>query len=59
MSDKFWMWLAWRLPRRLAMWATVRVGAHATSGPWSSEQTPSLLMVDALARWSPSPEEPQ
>lgn len=49
--ERFWMWLAWHLPRVLVKWAAVRLGAHATQGPWSAEETPALRFMDALQRW--------
>lgn len=30
MVDRMWMWMAWRLPRRLVYWAFVRMAAR----PW-------------------------
>lgn len=47
--EKFWMWVAWRLPRQLAYWATVRVVAHATTV--GHEEVPELKAMDALRRW--------
>ena len=44
-------WIAWKLPRRLVMWASVRLMAHATQGEWSSQEVPELLAMDALKRW--------
>lgn len=49
--EAFYMWLAWRLPRRLAMWAAIRVSAHATTGPYSNQIVPELTVSDALKRW--------
>ena len=48
--EKFWMWIAWRLPKRLIYWAAIRVAARATSGP-DSTSAPELLAMDALKRW--------
>ena len=53
MKDKLWMWIAWRLPKRLVMWAAVRVMVHATQGNFSSQIVPELKAVDALKRWLP------
>jgi hypothetical protein len=52
MVDKFCLWLAWRLPRRVAYWATARVGAYATQGEWSDQVVPTLTLMDAMRRWS-------
>ena len=51
MSERVLVWLAWRLPRRLAYWAAIRVGVHATRGRWSHQVVPELYLVDALKRW--------
>jgi len=47
--ERFAMWIAWRLPRRLAYWATIRVGAHATTGSYSN--TADLTLIETLKRW--------
>ncbi len=53
--QRFWNWLAmkvaWLLPRRVVMWATIRVGAHATTGAHSSHVVPELRFMDAVQRW--------
>jgi hypothetical protein len=43
--------IAWCLPRRVAMWATIRVWANATTGAHSSVEAPACTVSDALARW--------
>jgi len=49
--DKFWMWLAWRLPRRAAYWAACRVMAHATV-VYSTKTACELSPADCLKAWS-------
>jgi hypothetical protein len=49
--ERFWIWLAWHLPRPLVMWAAIRLGAHATQGPYSQTVVPELTFMDALKRW--------
>ena len=63
--ERFYIWLAWRLPRTLVYWAAIRLGANATQevylgGPeYSLEHqveslacsVPELLFLDALDRW--------
>lgn len=49
--ERFWTWLAWRLPRKLAYWATIRVGANATTGKYSNQVVPELAFTDVLKRW--------
>ena len=51
MRERLVIWIAWHLPRRLAYWATIRVGVHATTGRWSSQVVPDLYYADALKRW--------
>lgn len=43
--------IAWLLPKRVVMWAFIRVGAHATTGAYSHTVVPELPMMDALKRW--------
>jgi hypothetical protein len=50
-KDRLLMWLAWRLPKQLVMWATIRLVAHATTGKYSSTVVPELSAMDALKRW--------
>ena len=45
------MALAWRLPRWLVYWASVRLGAAATVGRYSETEVPALTMLEALDRW--------
>lgn len=47
--------IAFHLPRRVAYWATVRVGAHATTGKWAQQVVPELTVADALRRWEVRP----
>jgi hypothetical protein len=51
MREKFYQWLADKLPRELAYWCAIRVGAHATTGKWSSQVVPELTVAEALQRW--------
>lgn len=49
--EKLWIWLAWRLPRDLVKWASIRLIAHATTGEYSSQVVPDLAAMEALKRW--------
>uniref|UniRef100_A0A6M3XXP5 Uncharacterized protein n=1 Tax=viral metagenome TaxID=1070528 RepID=A0A6M3XXP5_9ZZZZ len=49
--EKFYRWLAWRLPKQLVMWASIRLIAHATQGEYSNQVVPDLSAMDALKRW--------
>lgn len=52
LKERFWMWLAWKLPNTLVKWASIRLMAHATTGEYGSTVTPELLATDALRRWN-------
>lgn len=39
------------LPKRIVMWAAVRVGAHATTGEYSNKVVPEMTFLEALQRW--------
>jgi hypothetical protein len=49
--DRFCIWLAWLLPRRIVYWCAIRLMANATQGAWSSQIVPDLRAMDALERW--------
>jgi hypothetical protein len=49
--ERLWQWLAFKMPRSLAYWCAIRVGAYATCGRYSDQVVPELLYVDALKRW--------
>ena len=50
--NKFWMWIAWRLPRMLVYWCAIRVIAHATTGRYGKTIVSELVAMDALQRWN-------
>lgn len=50
--DKFVMWVAWKLPKRLVYWCAVRVTAQASQGGYAHEEVPSISAMDALDRWA-------
>lgn len=50
-KDKFWMFIAWNLPRKLVLWAAVRLIAHATTGKYGNTEVPLLTAMEALKRW--------
>jgi hypothetical protein len=54
-KDKLQMWFAWRLPKWLVEWATVRLVAHATTGVYSDTVVPDLTAMEALRRWGWAP----
>lgn len=54
MVDSICQWVAWHLPKRVVMWAAMRLGAHATQGDYSSQVVPDLSFMDAVKRWPAS-----
>ena len=45
--ERFWMWLAWRLPKRLLYWATARAGTEA-SARLDKTPVPDISVLDVL-----------
>ena len=64
MREKFWRWLAWKLPRRLVYWCAIRLLSAATLPPYGDQIVPGLLALVALERWescadgNPNPDVP-
>lgn len=51
--ERFVIWLAWKLPRRLAYWAYVRVATHGTNEPpWSHINPGEQLVIQPMERWA-------
>ena len=51
-DEKVWFWIANKLPAKLIYWASIRMGAFATTGKYSNTVVPDMTFVDALKRWS-------
>ena len=49
--DKIYLWLAYKLPKRLVYWCVIRLGSWATVGKYSNQIVPELYFMDALERW--------
>ena len=49
--ERFGLWLAYKLPRSLAMWAFIRVTAHASQGKYGATNPEELNVMEALKRW--------
>ena len=54
-TERFFRWVAWKLPRQLVYWCAIRLLAHVTSGYWSKTVVPELTAVDALQRFEKGP----
>lgn len=50
-SEKMQRKIVWAMPRKLVMWAFIRVVSHATTGKWSNQIVPELGAMEALERW--------
>jgi len=50
--EKLYKWLAWKFPRDLVKWASLRLIANATQGQYSTTIVPELTAMDALKRWN-------
>ena len=51
MKDKFFLWLAWKVPKKLVYFCAVRLIASATTGKYSNTVVPELTATDAVDRW--------
>lgn len=43
--------IAWALPHKIVMWASIRLIANATQGEWGNEHPGDVSVMDALDRW--------
>jgi hypothetical protein len=57
MPDQLAMKAAWMLPRSVALWAYIRVMAHATQGPYGDQHVDDVRYSDAYKRWEDGPHE--
>ena len=51
-KERILIWLAWRTPRSLVYWCSIRLMVHATVGQYSNQVVPDLLALEALQRWA-------
>lgn len=49
-TEKFWLWLARKLPKKLRYWCVIDAGAFATSGKYETTNVPELSMMDMIDR---------
>jgi len=50
-SDSICRAVAWRLPKRLVYWCSIRLMASASTGHYRKTVVPKLTAVEALQRW--------
>ena len=51
LTERFWLWLAWALPRKLVYFAGIRLWSNATTEQWSHIAVPDVMMDEAIQRW--------
>jgi len=50
--DRFWCWLAFRLPCPLVYWTLIRAGAYASTGPYKHTDPTAMRYMLTLERWA-------
>lgn len=50
-GERFWFWLAWKLPRKLVYWAGIRLWAFGTTGPNRHIAASELTVDEAIRLW--------
>lgn len=43
--------IAWALPHKIVMWASIRLISHATQGVYGGECPDDVSVMQALSRW--------
>lgn len=51
LRERLAMAVAWKMPRWLVYWCSIRLMAHATTGEHENQIVPELTGMDALKRW--------
>ncbi len=49
--DKFYTWIASKLPKKLVYFCTIRVWAHATTTPYDRTDPTQVRLMTVLKRW--------
>ena len=52
MSEKFWAWLAYKVPKRLAYWCYVRVHSHSTVTKFTDKHPSEVNCFEAMEAWN-------
>lgn len=53
MIEKLCIWLAWKMPRRLAYYTAVRVVTWASTQGLANKEMGTITAVEALGEWKP------
>lgn len=51
LKEKLQFWFAWKMPRWLVYFCSIRLIANATTGKYSNIEVPKLNAMDALNSW--------
>ncbi len=52
MNNKFYEWVAYRLPKKLVYWCAIRLGAFGTTGnKYGNTEVTSVRFTTLLNRW--------
>lgn len=51
MKERFYVWLAWKLPRSLVKWCAVRLITEGTTGKYRNTHVCDLRVDEAMIRW--------
>lgn len=51
LKEKVVIKIAWKLPRYLVLWCSIRLMAYATTGEYGKEHPDDVSIMDALKRW--------
>jgi hypothetical protein len=49
-GERFWLWVAKKLPHKLRYWVVISVWAEVTTGQYSDTLATDLTMAEALKR---------
>tara|TARA_R110000782_G_scaffold70244_1_gene141131 strand:+ start:202 stop:411 length:210 start_codon:yes stop_codon:yes gene_type:complete len=50
-QEKVVIWIAWHLPKSVAMWACYRVLAYSTTGKYETTIAPEITAMEAIDRY--------
>lgn len=50
-KEKLQFWFAWKMPKWLVYFCSIRMIANATTGKYSNTEVPKLTAMEALERY--------
>ena len=51
LKEKFMFWVAWKMPKWLVYYCTIRVFSHSSTGNHSNTEAGRLTVFEALHDW--------